>query len=1032
MDLGEEGHVAGWRVKARMQRTGARVTWKFSPAFFRRATSFFPCAPARIGQHRGMPASKYKLPFQEFPEPESPNEEAREAYREAKKKIRRAFEEGNESLFLIMTGLWALPPELWQLTALTTLDLRGNQLAALSPEIRQLTALTGLNLGNNELTALPPEIGQLTALTDLQLHDNRLTKLPPEIGQLTALTVLNLDSNQLMTLPPMIGQLTALTDLNLGSNRLAALPPEIGQLTALKALWLYPNKLTCLPQEIGQLTALEMMDLRGNSLSELPSEIGQLTALNWCLLSNNQLTALPEEIGQLSRLKTLSVSSNKLSTLPKALRKVTGLRGLYLHGNELLELPDEILGKTWSDTNNDDESATEPRLILDYYFSKQLGSRPLNEVKLLLLGRGGAGKTATVNRLLGRGFVPGTDETLGIEITDWRVPCPGGDPVLLHAWDFAGQTVAHGLHAFFLSHRSVYLLVLSGREQTAQEDAEYWLKVIEAYGIKKEWEFYDNEDEPREVPEDRTVIITLNKWESGETRPQVDRRALEEKFPFIAGWVETDCKSGFGFDSGKARLPEKLCALIGQREWVRGPFPNAWHDAKEHFATMPDDYMTFMSFQALAIEKGVKPDEVWSFAKALHQLGIALNYGDDKHLRDTTVLNPHWVTRTIYKVLRQAPRESDAVMTLEHVAEVLPDEPPHMRAYAVELMRRFDQAFPLPEKENHWLVPARLPETQPRGIAEHFGERVDGAIRLRFSVNPLPRMILPGFITRTHIHSDDLPHWRWANGVVLALDGAQALVRADHAERTVAVTLTGNAESRPVLGALCRRELAVLFAEIPGLDPKEEMQVRPGVWQDVALMEELEREKQAKVPVLEAGRVQMVDVKRELDAITPPQTRDEDVWKPTVFISYSHKDERLKDELEMRLKVFQAAGHIGQVWTDRMLEAGELWDSRIKDEVTRADVVLLLLSNAALTSNYIRTIEMKTALGRHRDGKARVVPIVLERCNWDLFEELKSIQALPRDAKPVREWKPQNAGWYRVTEGLKTVLAGMKQRGAEN
>ncbi|HWB07453.1 MAG TPA: COR domain-containing protein, partial [Verrucomicrobiales bacterium] len=928
-----------------------------------------------------------------------------------------------------------LPPEVGQLTALTELYLEDNQLAALPPEIGQLTALTELYLQGNHLKALPPEIGQLTALTELYLQGNHLTAVPPQIEQLTALTRLYLQGNHLKELPPEMGQLTALTRLDLSNNQLTALPPEIGQLTTLTELYLTGNQLTAVPPEIGQLTALTQLYLPCNQLTALPPEIGRLTSLGYLFLDGNKLTALPPEIGQLKDLTHLSLSSNQLFTLPPEIGMLTSLSHLFLHENESLGIDPAVLGPAMEDVfeENRKEPAA-PRDILNYYFNLVGGGdRPLNEVKLLLLGRGGSGKTATVNRLLGRGFVPGTDETLGIDITDWRVGCPGGDPVLVHAWDFAGQTVAHGLHAFFMSHRSVYLLVLSGREQTAQEDAEYWLKLMEAYAGEEtryrsaDGKLYANYVH-REMP---PVIVTLNKWESSETRPQVDRRALEEKFPFIAGWVETDCRTGHGFDNGKQRLPDILCDLIGQREWVRGKFPKVWHDAKEHFATMKDDYLAFTSFQELAIQKGVKAEEVRSFANALHRLGIALNFGDDERLKDTTVLNPHWVTRTIYKVLRQAPRESDAVMTLEHVAEVLPSEPTHMRAYAVELMRRFDLAFPLPERESHWLVPARLPETQPEGIAENFGERVEGATRLRFSVNPLPRMILPGFITRTHIHSDDLPHWRWANGVVLGLDGAQALVRADHAERTVSVTLTGKAEARPVLGALCRRELAVLFAEIPGLNPKEEMQVRPGVWQDVALMEELEREKQAKVPVLEGGRVQMVDVKRELDAITPPQTRDVEVWKPTVFISYSHKDERLKDELEMRMKVFQAAGLVGQVWTDRMLEAGELWDSRIKDEVTRADVVVLLLSNAALTSNYIRTIEMKTALDRHREGKAKVVPILLERCNWELFEELSSIQALPRDAKPVREWKPQNAGWYRVTEGLKAVLAGMGRRGRE-
>ncbi len=316
---------------------------------------------------------------------------------------------------------------------------------------------------------------------------------------------------------------------------------------------------------------------------------------------------------------------------------------------------------------------------------------------------------------------------------------------------------------------------------------------------------------------------------------------------------------GGGADHGAVRLPEKLRALIGGMEWVRGPFPAEWHEAKEFFAGMKENYLNYTSFQELAEKKGVKREDVMSFAAAMHRLGLALNYGDS--LKDTTVLNPHWVTRTTYKILNEAPRPGDAVMNLDHVAEVLPDEQPAMRAYAVELMRRFGMVFALPEKENHLLVPARLPETQPEGIAEGFGDKVPGATRVRVKVYPLPPGLLPGFITRTHLLSDDLPKWRWANGVVLALDGAQALVRADHAERIVQLTLTGREESRPTLASLARTELARLFAEIPGLEPEEEMQVRPGVWQAVAIMEEMEREKESKFSVLVKGKLEKVTVK---------------------------------------------------------------------------------------------------------------------------------------------------------------------------
>jgi len=304
---------------------------------------------------------------------------------------------------------------------------------------------------------------------------------------------------------------------------------------------------------------------------------------------------------------------------------------------------------------------------------------------------------------------------------------------------------------------------------------------------------------------------------------------------------------------------------------------------------------------------------------------------------------------------------------------------------------------------------------------------VEEATRLRFTVNPLPRMILPSFVTRTHILSDDLAKVRWANGAVLELNKAKALVKADHAERTVTVTLIGEQKERPTLASVCRRELAELFKEIPGLNPKEELEVISGIWADVRLMEKMEGKNQTMLPVLSGDEPLLVDVRPLLDRISPREVRDEEVWKPSVFISYSHKDERLKDELVQRFKILRAAGLAGEVWTDRMLEPGELWDSRIIQELERADVVLLLVSNASLASDYVQRKEMKTALARNAAGTAVVVPVILERCQWTAFKELASLQALPKDAKPLREWKPtRNVGWFHVMEALKEKLKKMQ------
>ena len=126
-----------------------------------------------------------------------------------------------DSTSLRLRSISSLPPEIWQLTNLTELELlrlSSNDLTSLLPEIGQLNNLTELDLGWNDLTSLPPEIGQLTNLTELDLSYNELTSLPTEITQLNNLTTLDLEDNQLTSLPTEIGQLTKLEELDLKYN----------------------------------------------------------------------------------------------------------------------------------------------------------------------------------------------------------------------------------------------------------------------------------------------------------------------------------------------------------------------------------------------------------------------------------------------------------------------------------------------------------------------------------------------------------------------------------------------------------------------------------------------------------------------------------------------------------------------------------------------------------------------------------------------------------------------------------------------
>ena len=140
----------------------------------------------------------------------------------------------------------------------------------------------------------------------------------------------------------------------------------------------------------------------------------------------------------------------------------------------------------------------------------------------------------------------------------------------------------------------------------------------------------------------------------------------------------------------------------------------------------------------------------------------------------------------------------------------------------------------------------------------------------------------------------------------------------------------------------------------------------------------------------------------------------------SVFISYSHKDERLRERLEAHLSALKRDGVI-RTWTDRQISPGSEWQSQIREELEQADIVILLVSPAFLASNYAADTELRRALERHRSGESVVVPVILRPCDW-AESPIAGLQALPTDGKPVTLWKNQDAAFADVAVRLKKII----------
>jgi hypothetical protein len=140
----------------------------------------------------------------------------------------------------------------------------------------------------------------------------------------------------------------------------------------------------------------------------------------------------------------------------------------------------------------------------------------------------------------------------------------------------------------------------------------------------------------------------------------------------------------------------------------------------------------------------------------------------------------------------------------------------------------------------------------------------------------------------------------------------------------------------------------------------------------------------------------------------------------TAFISYSHRDEGALQSLVTHLAMLRREGSIAE-WVDQKILAGGEIDKEVSRQLEKCDLFLPLLTPDFLASNYCYDTEMKRAIERHEAGSIRIVPIVIEPCDWKA-SPLKRFKALPRDGKPVAEWTNKNNAYLDIATELRRLI----------
>jgi hypothetical protein len=582
-----------------------------------------------------------------------------------------------------------------------------------------------------------------------------------------------------------------LTKLDLGNDwntpdeeKLTAIPAEIFDFVWLEKLNLRYNQLSELPDSINRLQNLSELDLSDNSLSELPDSITRLQNLSQLYLSSNQLNELPDSIFRLQNLSLLYLDSNQLRELPDSIFRLQNLSRLDLSYNQLSELPNSItiLPKLYY-LNLDENPLVNPPLeiaqqgikaIRQYFRSKkEEGEDTLYEAKLIIIGEGGTGKTTLARKILNPDApMPKPEETTkGIDVLEWHFNMENDQDFRVNIWDFGGQEIYHATHQFFLTKRSLYLLVVDSRKEHPHLD--YWLNIVELFS------------------ENSPLLIVKN--ELGDRSVKMDEPQLKGRFENLKDSLPTNLGNPQG-GSGLEAIKKAIIYHISQLSHIGNSLPKTWIQVRETLEQDERNYISLDQYLQICDQNGFKfkqesvTDGRLVLSQYFHDLGSILHFQEDQTspLYKTVILKPKWGTDAAYKVLdNNQVKQNLGKFTTTELKQIWQDvEYRNMQSELLELMLKFKLCYPLPNAKNTYIAPQLLDANQPK-----YSWNDTDNLLLRYEYDFMPRGILTRFIVEMHKYINE-PNV-WLTGVLLKRDDTWAEVIETYDRREIKIRLSG-------------------------------------------------------------------------------------------------------------------------------------------------------------------------------------------------------------------------------------------------
>lgn len=447
---------------------------------------------------------------------------------------------------------------------------------------------------------------------------------------------------------------------------------------------------------------LTHLDLSKNALTALRKDVSRLSCLAQLVLSDNQIRDLPPEIGSLAQLWNLELKNCPLEG-PLASMVEANVRTV------------DIMG-----------------------FLKSIlqEAKPYSTMKLMLVGISNIGKTTLLNELkkaasnpsrLSYGGEPLS--TVGVDIGSLVIKKSKGD-VTFKTWDFGGQEEYYATHQYFLTKRSLYLVLWKITDgPNAMRGIRQWLVNIQTRAPDSPVLIIGThlDQAPNKATIEKMQALIESQFMND---PEPDKKGL----PRVYGHMEINCKSTSDvkktlrliYDAAWALLApgskstklldQKIPAVYVQLAAVVADLAEKQRHAKEDPVLTTEDYQNLVKerMESTFQQHFRDLDELKLATQFLHDNGVILHF-NDVTLKNLYFLDPEWLSGILAKIVavKEAnPLAKNGLMNVSDIKLVYPEAAHQERSgWIIDLLSKFELALLL--QNNVLLIPSLLPKEYP-------------------------------------------------------------------------------------------------------------------------------------------------------------------------------------------------------------------------------------------------------------------------------------------------------------------------------